>query len=181
MKTRQIVAIIFGFILLYKTSQTKYHTDFVDAFVWFGMTLFGIIFFIVVFIKDSRQYGQEKKFRSFISTFIVVASALLSVLLGFIINYDQHKPTWVKAYYDGDYNGVGIDLKTDGSYVLDDSAIGTSDYTYGDYRISGDTIILDNALVKRLVFRKIGADLYLMEIDSSGRAGIEFRMTQDNR
>lgn len=105
------------------------------------------------------------------------------------------KPTLLKVFYDGDFNGTGIDFKTDGSYIFENSAIGLSDYFYGTYSISGSRITMDNDQIDNLINLKYleirekktinnESALYLYQIDSLGNLvdnSEEYRVTIDNR
>ena len=109
------------------------------------------------------------------------------------INFN--KPTLLKVFYDGDFNGTGIDFKTDGTYIFDNSAIGISDYFYGTYKITNDRITMDKDQFDNLTNLKYleiregktennATDLYLYQIDSLGNLidnSQEFRVTIDNR
>ena len=46
-------------------------------------------------------------------------------------------------FYDGNYNGTGIDFKTGGTFIFDDAAIRVSEDQYRTYRITGDRIVID--------------------------------------
>ncbi|WKW45474.1 hypothetical protein P3875_06695 [Myroides sp. JBRI-B21084] len=101
----------------------------------------------------------------------------------------------MKVFYDGDFNGTGIDFKTDGTYIFDNSAIGISDYFYGTYRIDENKITMDKDTIDNLTNFKFleikdkeleqgKTDLFLYQVDSLGNAierSDEFRVTIDNR
>ncbi|MBX3162891.1 MAG: hypothetical protein KF900_00265 [Bacteroidetes bacterium] len=111
------------------------------------------------------------------------------------INNNFNKPTLLKVFYDGDYNGTGIDFKTDGTYIFDNSAIGLSDYSYGTYKIDGNKIIMDKDTIDNLTNLKYleirdkqivegKAELYLVQVDRLGNVierSDEYRVTIDNR
>ena len=186
MKIRQFVTIIFGFILLYYTWQTKYKCGLLDAFLWLGLILFGSIFFIISIIKDYKQYREEKVLRNFAVTFTFIGFVLLATGIALKIDHDFNKPSFVKAYYDGDFNGAGIDLKTDSTSIGEDSAIGFSNYTYGEYSISNNIITINegSGITKRFVIKKDNLEFYLAETDSSGTETdgyIKYTIIKDNR
>ena len=108
------------------------------------------------------------------------------------------KPTLLKVYYDGDFNGTGIDFKTEGTYIFDNSAIGLSDYYYGEYTITGDLITMDKDQIdnisglkylkikeKKIAYKdSTKNELYLFRVDEDGntiRSTSEFRVIVDNR
>lgn len=73
--------------------------------------------------------------------FLVVTTAV-AVLYGYLDERRSTVPVILSAYYDGDYNGTGINLRVDGSYEAIDGVTFGGDILYGDYRLSGDTIVL---------------------------------------
>jgi hypothetical protein len=115
--------------------------------------------------------------------------------LEIIINNDFNKPTLLRVYYDGDYNGTSIDFKTDGTYIFDNSAIGISSYFYGTYEINGNKITMDKDTIDNLMnlkyleirdkqFEERESGVYLYQVDSSGnliKYSDEYRVTIDNR
>jgi hypothetical protein len=114
------------------------------------------------------------------------------------INEKFDKPTLVRIFYDGDFNGTGIDFKTDGTYIFDNSAIGLSNYLYGEYEISGNKIILDKSNLDNVVktnrleirpksieyFDRTESEQYVFQINEIGNIlenVTEFRVVVDNR
>lgn len=81
---------------------------------------------------------------------------------------DLNKPTLVRVFYDGDFNGTGIDFKTDGTYIFDNSAIGLSDYTVGTYEIKGQIITLDKTEIDNVIKTN------LLEIKDIKENGIDY-------
>ncbi|MEM6297605.1 MAG: hypothetical protein AAF740_02845 [Bacteroidota bacterium] len=85
------------------------------------------------------------------------ACALSFAVLTYFVNYRNQipfeKPTLLRYYYDGDYNGTALDFKDDGTYIFEDMAIGFVDYSFGTYEISGDTIKLKENPAPRLFKR----------------------------
>ncbi len=110
---------------------------------------------------------------------------------------DLNKPTLVRVFYDGDFNGTGIDFKTDVTYIFDNFAIGLSDFTYGTYKIEGQKITLDKNEIENVIktnlleikdIKENGVDYlageYLFQIDQNGsemKTAIKFRVVEDNR
>jgi hypothetical protein len=56
---------------------------------------------------------------------------LLIFIVGALVNHEFDKPTLLKVYYSWDFNGIGIDFRTDRTYILNNSAIGPGNYFYG--------------------------------------------------
>ena len=124
---------------------------------------------------------------------LIISGLLISILAIFDIrrqiNFD--KPSLLKVFYDGDFNGTSIDFKTDGTYIFDNAAIGLSNYFYGTYKITDNSIIMDKDLLDNLdhfkyleIREKENEDLYLYQIDSLGNlieTSTQFRVVMDNR
>jgi|JI10StandDraft_1071094.scaffolds.fasta_scaffold08383_3 hypothetical protein len=99
-------------------------------------------------------------------------------------------PVIFEAYYDGDYNGTGIRLRTDGSYELSDGGGLGGDLFYGTYRLAGDTIHLETedfrfgeatwGFSKRLVVGSEGV-LYMNGPVPSDARSFAMRIIQDDR
>ncbi len=108
-----------------------------------------------------------------------------------------NKPTLIRAYYDGDFNGTSIDFKTDGTYIFDNHSIGLSEYVYGKYKINGQSISLDRNEIDNVIKTDIleikditenGIDYlagtYILQIKSNGNEieqATKFRVVKDNR
>jgi hypothetical protein len=103
------------------------------------------------------------------------------------------------VFYDGDFNGTGIDFKTDRTYIFDNSAIGLSNYFYGTYTIDGNKITLDKDKIDNItnlthleIIQKDSlllpdekkSDKYLYQVDENGEVinnSEKYRVVIDNR
>lgn len=183
---RHILILIFGTLIVWFTYSSKYGTTFFEGFIW--MFLIGVWIFLSFRtpIKENGIYKTERQLKNFMFSYIMAAFSFTAIAVGIKTNHDFNKPTLVKAYYDGDINGVGIDLKDDGTYIFEDSAIGISHYAYGNYIIKGDTLTLnvENYLSGRFVLKEEDSQKYLSQIDSLGNEEnpySKFRIVVDNR
>ena len=192
---RLILILLIGGFLTYFAFQSQYKTFFFDSIIEFGLIIVGLIVFIWTFITDFKTYKIERQLKCFAFTILCFffTSIILTLHIRTQLKFD--KPTLVKVFYDGDFNGTGIDFKTDGTYIFDNSAIGLSDYFYGVYTISGNRITMDKDQIdnlKNLKYLEIKekiidtnkTDLYLFQIDSLGnliKNSEEYRVTIDNR
>lgn len=109
--------------------------------LFFGLGLFALVHLAIAmsaFMKWSRRSG-----RGLILPGLFVVLGLVTV---WSIGKLEHKrgsvPSVLSAYYDGDINGIGIDLRTDGTYRAVDASVIGGPIFYGTYRLSGDTIEL---------------------------------------
>lgn len=192
---RLILILLVGGLVTYLTYKTKYQTFFFEVIIWCGLILIGIIVFLWTVIKDFQLFKTTKRFSAFELTLLCIFFIALILTLERQINNNFNKPTLLKAFYDGGYNGTGFDLKTDGTYIFDNSAIGISDYFYGTYKIKGNKITMDRDKINNLPNLKFleirdnkivegATNLYLFQVDSLGQTidslG-KYRITIDNR
>lgn len=94
-----------------------------DGIIFGGIALIGIAYWIWSTTKDIKQYKQTKSNRFLIGAILGILFIGLIIGLNWKNNSEFNKPTLVRAYYDGDFNGTSIDFKTDGTYIFDNHAI----------------------------------------------------------
>lgn len=195
---RLILILLIGGYVTYLTYSFQFRTFFGDTVIWFLLLGIGILLFIWTLIKDFKLYKTEKRIQNYALTFLCLTFISTILILEFKIQRNFNKSTLIKVYYDGDYNGTAIDLKADGTYIFDNSAIGLSDFTYGTYKINGNKITLDRDKIDNLTGLKhleidekeinyqngMKKELYLFQVDSNGKRidrATEYRVTIDNR
>lgn len=195
---RLIGILTIGVLLVKMTTQFK-HSSFMFDLIIFGiLSLIGIIIFIWSLFIDLKKFRNERKIFSLLPLGVGIIFTAIIWILNVRINSSFEKPTLVRVFYNGDFNGTGIDFKTDGTYIFDNSAIGMSNYLYGTYEISGNTIILDNSFLDNIVVTnqleirpkvleysdKTEVENYVYQVDKEGnllRNETEFRLVVDNR
>lgn len=199
MKIIRLIAIfLIGGLLLYSSYRIQYRMHFVDVLYGYTYSIAGIIVLLWTIIMDIKLYRIQRRVQNFSFTF------LCFLCLGTILLLQRHivnrfnSPTLLKVFYDGDYNGISIDFKENGTYIFENSAIGMSDYTYGSYGIDGNIIHLDRDTIANIhslknlqIIEKIipqqertEKESYLVSIeanDSSRPYPLEYRVTIDNR
>ncbi|MEE1897939.1 hypothetical protein V1389_06315 [Flavobacterium rakeshii] len=195
---RQITILIIGFTLIYITWRSKYESSLFDAMFYPPLLLTGIILALVTLYKEIKLYLKEKKFFNFAFTGCSLIFTITIAVLINNINTTFNKPTLLRAYYDGDFNGSSIDFKTDSTYILENSAIGFSAYIYGNYKINQNKITLDtnnlDSVIEtdKLEIREvkiqyndsIKKEKQLFQIDEQGKIINNFtifKITEDNR
>lgn len=195
----RLAGILIVGILLLKMTYHFYNSVFiVDLMLFAALSIIGLGFLIWSLLSDVRQFRRNKEWKSLIPIIVGVAFTIAIWIWNEQIHVNFDKPTLVRVHYDGDFNGVGIDFKTDGSYIFDNYAMGMSDYTYGTYQIDGNAITLDrshlqNAIrsdrleiqTKTIEYRD-GAEEeeYLVQLDKNGEVienATSFRLVIDNR
>lgn len=202
MKTRNhliriITLIIIGAYLIYQFYQLKF-----SSFLWreflLGIVIFiGLSFWIWLSFKDFKLYKSTRKRRFLIGPILGAIFSGLIIGISLKNKSEFNKPTLVRAYYDGDFNGTSIDFKTDGTYIFDNHAIGFSEYVYGKYKINGQSIKLDRNEIENVIktdqleikeIAKDGIDYlagaYIFQIETNGNEierATKFRVVEDNR
>lgn len=194
---RLIIIIGIGIFLTYKVYQFRFSCFVFDYIFFLGIAIIGFIFWLWTIYKDYKQYRATDKRKYLIGIFLGLT--FLTTIFGIIWKNesDLNKPTLVRVCYDGDFNGTGIDFKTDGTYIFDNSAIGLSDYTYGTYKIKGQKITLDKNEIENIIktnlleikdIKENGVDYlageYLFQIGPNGseiKRATKFRVVEDNR
>jgi len=194
-KIRLLLILLIGGLLTYFAFQSQFKTFFFDSIIELGLLLLGLSISIWTLVTDIKNYRTNRQLKTFALTILCLAFAFFIATFHIRTQINFNKPTLLKVFYDGDFNGTGIDFKTDGTYIFDNSAIGLSDYFYGTYKIANNRITMDKDQFDNLTNLKYleirekktennTTDLYLYQIDSVGNLignSDEFRVTIDNR
>ena len=187
-----------GLLLVKMTYQFKYSTFIFDLIFFSGLVIIGLVFLIWSLFSDLKHFRAEKKIISLIPIGIAIVFTTTIWVWNTQINSNFDKPTLVRIFYDGGFNGTGIDFKKDGTYIIDNSAIGLSDFIYGTYEINGNRIILDKKALENVVVTnqleirpkiieysdRTETDNIVYQIDEEGNViknSTEFRLVIDNR
>ncbi len=193
---RAILLIIVSLVLIYLTFNFKNQTFFFDSIIWCFFLVLGIILFLWNFFLEMNSFFANKKIKNLALTISAIIVAILIVVLDNKIQSNFEKPSLLKVFYDGDFNGVGIDFKKDGTYIFDNSTIGLSDYSYVKYKINGNLITLDKShfeniihsknlkIVEQINFSDSSKENYLYKIDKNGeilKNEFSFRIVHDFR
>lgn len=192
MKIRHILLLVIGLSLIYISFRSKYESDLVIAIFWVCLLLAAFVTAIISVWLDIRDYRNGKHILNFLASFMSLGLILTIGLIEYSIHSEFNKPSLLKVYYDGDFNGTGIDFKKDGTYIIDNSAIGFSSYSYGTYSISGNKIRLDRGGIEEVIvspYLKIkdktaSEGFYLYQEDEAGSVLPDetiFRVVSDNR
>lgn len=132
-------------LLLAQYAVRKYYRpeffvfDPLSIFLFIG--LWGVVY-AGVLITAIRTWGPGTRRALWWPVVFLVAT--IGILLFFSSRWQERSsaPVLFDAYYDGDINGVGLRLRSDGTYEAVDGATIGGDILYGDYRLMGDTIML---------------------------------------
>lgn len=193
---RTVFIFIVGGLLIHLTYKFKYQVFVVHEVIWALLTIVGLILLIWTVIKDALNFKEERRIENFSLTAVCIIFTIAILTIEYLVQKNFNKPTLIKVYYDGDINGTGIDFKTDGTYIFENSAIGFSDYIYGNYKIQGDLITLDKKELDKVIetdrlkiidkgpSAKTKKEKYLFQIDNNGQVinqTTEFRIVMDNR
>ena len=194
---RLIIIFGIGIFLTYRIYQFQFSSFLFDIFIVGGIAITGILFWIWSIRKDFKKYKATKNKRFWIGGIIGIIFIIIILGLNIKNNAEFNKPTLIRVYYNGDFNGTGIDFKTDGTYIFDNSAIGFSDYVHGNYKINGQLITLDKKEIDNVIetdlleiknIKENGIDYlageYLFQVEPNGKEierATKFRVIIDNR
>jgi hypothetical protein len=173
---RAFLVFITGGLLIYLGHKFQHEISALDSAIWLLLIIVGLILLIWTIITDFIRYKEKREIVNFSLTAICIGFTFTIWLMEYQIQKVFDKPTLLKVYYNGDINGTGIDFKTDGSYIFENSAIGLNDYRYGSYEINGDFITLDQKTLENV----IETDLLQLANDGSEKQGkVLFQLRQD--
>lgn len=194
---RLTVLLIIGIYLVDQFYQLKYSKLLWYEFLLGIVMILGLIFWFYTSIKDLKIYKATRNIRFLIAPIIGIIFIGLIFELNWSINTEFNKPSLLRVYYDGDFNGASFDFKTDGTYIFTDFSIGFSDYEYGTYIINKQIVSLDkngeDNLIKSRLFEikdikengnDYSAGIYLIQIEANGNEienATKFRVVADNR
>lgn len=148
---RLVVILIVGVLLTYLTYQSKYSTFLFDLIIFGIVAIIGLTVLFWSLLVDLKKFKTQKKAINLIPPILGIVFISIILTLNWKINSTFNKPTLIRIYYDGDFNGTGIDFKTDGTYIFDNSAIGLSDYEYGTYQLKRNSITLDKSEIDNVI------------------------------
>ena len=140
---RLIVILGIGIFLTYKIYNFRFSTFIFDLIIFVGIAIIGIIYWLWSINKDLKQFKLTKNKWFLSGTILGIIFFIITIGINWKNNSYFNKPTLIRGYYDGDFNGSGIDLKKDGTYVFENHAMGFSDYIFGSYKIEENIITLD--------------------------------------
>ncbi|WP_264520643.1 hypothetical protein [Flavobacterium sp. N1994] len=124
------------FFILYKS----YQVDFI--FAVFFYIVFGILEIILlskVIPEDLEAFKKNRNARSLLPSFL--AAFTIFSILGLYLHYENLEQS--KTYIHAVGNGLIIDLKEDGKYIIKSGSWGGRVHHYGNYKIQDSIIKLD--------------------------------------
>lgn len=107
---RLVLILLVGGLLTYLTYKTRYQTLFFEAIIWFILIFIGSLVFIWTVFKDIQLFKTERQFQNFGLTSLSIIFIVIILALEIKIDNNFNKPTLLKVFYDGDFNGTGIDF-----------------------------------------------------------------------
>jgi hypothetical protein len=140
---RLIIILGIGIFLTHKIYNFRFSTFIFDLIIFGGIAIIGIIFWLWSINKDLKQFKLTKKKWFLSGTLLGIIFFIIIIGINWKNNSYFNKPTLIRGYYDGDFNGSGIDFKKDGTYVFENHAMGFSDFIFGLYKIEENIITLD--------------------------------------
>jgi hypothetical protein len=126
------------------TYDFQYSNFIFDEIIFQILAAIGTIILIWSLLTDVKQFFDKKTKTSIIPIIFGIMFTSIIWVWNIQIEANFNKPSLLRIYYDGDYNGTSIDFKKDGTYIYDNFAIGFSNFVYGTYIINGNIITLDD-------------------------------------
>jgi len=131
-----IVGGLFIFIL-----YRSYQAD--NVFAPFFYIILGVLEIILlsnVIPENFKIFKKHKNIYNLLPTFL--ASVIILFTLGLYLYYESLENS--KTYIHASGNGLIIDLKEDGKYIIKSGSWGGRTHHYGNYKINDSIIFLDN-------------------------------------
>lgn len=139
---RIIIVLLGGIWGIYQAYSSRFESSFFDLLE----LILSIIIIFPIWLWAFYEYSEARNIRQKRQNgvAILVGGVLLAIAITIYsyTNYQFNKPTLVKVFYDGDYNGIAIDFKTDGTFITDEFAVFASTHSYGEYSIENNKIVL---------------------------------------
>ena len=148
---RLIIILGIGIFLTYKIYNFRFSTFIFDLIIFGGIAIIGIIYWLWSINKDLKQYKLTKNKWFLSGTILGIIFFIITIGINWKNNSYFNKPTLIRGYYDGDFNGSGIDFKKDGTYILENHAMGFSDFFFGFYEIEENIITLDRKDIDNVI------------------------------
>ncbi|MES2555040.1 MAG: hypothetical protein V4604_02765 [Bacteroidota bacterium] len=141
---RLIIIYFFGIWVVYDIYQSFGESVIFGDLLQNILLIVSGVAFILIGIKDLKEYQLTKNKRSLLP----LASGIAFVLTTLSLTYYQYNrlnsPSFLEASWsDGDWNGGTLDLKRNGDYVYSSGSGLGQDFFYGTYSIQDGIILLD--------------------------------------
>lgn len=120
-------------------SPSWFILDWMKALVVYGV--FGLVAFSIL-ISAFANWSIRTRRELRLPLVILSLAGLIALTFLWLCHKRETVPVLFSAYYDGDINGLGIGLRTDGTYKASDASVLGGDDLYGTYELCDDTIYL---------------------------------------
>ncbi len=195
---RIIIVLLGGIWGIYQAYSSHFESSFFDLFELILSIIIILPIWLWAFYKHSEPESIEQKKQNRTAILVGGLSLIVMVSIYSYTSYQFNKPTLIKVFYDGDFNGTSIDFKTDGTFITDDFAVFVNTYSYGEYSIKGNELIIKRIEHKSILksdflqIKKLGLGMndsirntkYLFQTNKTGldiKNATKFRLVTDNR
>lgn len=161
---------IFGSWFAFQLSKSSNSDSFLDGLLFLFIGVVGLLLFIRTIFRDTKEYSMTKEIAEFVPTITGLCFIVVILSIFYYQNRRANAPTLLRVFYDGGFNGVSIDFKVDGSYILaNGSGLGQS-YFYGTYVLADSIITLDKENIDNVIKSNtlvIRTTQYYLPVDST--------------
>jgi len=130
-----IAILVCDFIFFELSDNWMVFDVFIRMSLWFGTFVFLLTGLIIVLLHKRLWIPN---------LILLVCSFCLVIALYYGKNWFNEKDLLLRASYDGDINGMDIELFEDNTYKIHDGSLMGGDVSTGTYRISNDTLLFDS-------------------------------------
>lgn len=166
---RMIPLVISGSWFAFQLHKSFREFSLTDGILLLFIGVTGLIFFLRTIFRDRKEYKETRDISEYIPTITGLCFILCISAMAYYQDKRMSAPTLVSAFYDGGFNGVSIDFKVDGNYILSNGSRLSQSYSYGTYVIADSVITLDKVDIDDVIRSKtfvLRHSEYYLPIDS---------------
>jgi hypothetical protein len=193
-KAKKYIPTVLAFVALFVvvryesiniTSNKWSAFDIIDMIVWYGLGLFIAIPTLIYSIKQLKK----EKAKIFYLPIIIIGVGTFTIigLLAYGNLTDNKSSIIFSAIYDGDTNGIQIDLREDKTYIINDYSVLGGEYFEGTFQVNRDTILLNKSkplgesndfITSKLIIRN---DSLFFKTDMNGQYTNDYMRITNNK
>lgn len=179
---RLIPIVLIGTVLIYRLYNSIFEVLLYDNLINFSTALVGVIITLWTITKDFKEFKKLRAITCFMPSMTGVFIIITLASINHYKSIKQNSSTFLIAEHEGPYNGITIDLKRNGNYMISYGSFGGQSNYYGTYAIEDSIITLDKFIseeaikIKYFRIKKLKSELdmdttyqyYLFQTDKNG-------------